>query len=105
MTEEAQLQKLVLEFLKATNLVHWRQGLGGLRTGSGARRANPMKGFPDICGIDQHGKFWGIELKAAKGIVSEDQKKWHTTLRQSGATIAVCRDFQSAVHFINQIRG
>lgn len=78
--------------------------MGGLRLGGGGRRTNPMAGFPDICGIDNNGKFWGLELKAAKGVVSPAQVKWHQILKRSGATIGVARDFQEAVHFINQIR-
>ena len=54
------------------------------------RAGELMPGIPDIAIIYQ-GRLIGIELKAAKGRLSPDQKAFHTRLRQSGADVEVIR--------------
>lgn len=65
-------------------------------------------GSPDLVGIrtvtitPEHvgqrlGVFLGVEVKAAKGRVSEDQHRWHTVARDRGALVVVARSVDDAL--------
>lgn len=91
---ESEIQTQCIDFLKRHNITHWRVALGGVRHG-GVRKANPMKGMPDICGVLRQstpGRFFGIELKTKTGKLSKDQSHWLKILKESGAAVEVIRD-------------
>ena len=55
------------------------------------RKARGVKaGWPDIQ-IVWRGFFYGIELKAAKGRVSDNQEHVHSALADAAALVSVCR--------------
>jgi len=106
--KESELQKAILEYLKfSAELIYWRQNLGGVMRQSKGKlifAKNPMKGFPDICGITSSGKFWGIEVKSEKGKCSDEQNAWHNALELSGAMIFVVRSMKEAIEAIQKIK-
>lgn len=104
---ESELQALILTYLRPLGLVHWRQNLGGVMQMSGGKviyKKNPMKGFPDICGLTPHGTFWFIEIKSTKGKLTAEQSAWHDTLAISGAFGRVVRTFEEAQEFLTSLK-
>ena len=107
MTREAELQALVLAFLRARDIVHWRVPVGPVvhRLGIKGRvkevwKKNPLKGFPDIAGVltrQQKGRMFAVELKRANGRTSPEQISWITLLHDSGAAVALVRSFDELV--------
>lgn len=86
MGDEAPILRDCLAWLKAAGIFSWRCSLGGLRTGSGARRKNPMSGFPDAAGIvpNSGGRFFVVECKAPKGRLEPHQLEWRKRLVDQG---------------------
>lgn len=87
---EAPIQRAILDWLESRGTLHWRCSLGGLRIGKGGRRRNPMTGFPDIAGL-QSGKFFTIECKSPKGVLSPEQLEWKEKLQLHGCIYIVAR--------------
>ncbi len=84
MTDREQItQRAIMDWLKAKEVLHWRQHLGAVRV-KGARIKNPMKGFPDIAGI-RLGRLFTIEVKVGDGRFSMEQVAWMNKLTQHGA--------------------
>jgi hypothetical protein len=55
-------------------------------------KAREKAGWPDIC-FCKGGRFYGVELKTRKGIVSDAQKATIAQLAKCGAVTGVVRDF------------
>ena len=60
-------------------------------------------GGPDFVGI-LDGHFFGLEVKAPDGVVSEEQKKCHELWRRFGAYVGVARSAQDARHHLTEAR-
>jgi hypothetical protein len=80
---------------------------GGLRTARTAgrlKREGVKPGVPDICLPVARAKWHGlyIELKAAKGKVSENQKAWIDALIQQGYFTSVCFGSATAIEIIEE---
>ncbi len=89
---ESEIQTQILDYLKARGILRWRCNLGGVRFKGGKGR-NPMTGFPDIAGIcpHGHGRFFTIEVKAKKGVMSPEQLVWRTKLEAKGVVYILAR--------------
>ena len=87
---ETQIQKQILDYLKAIGVVAWRSNAG-----RGRRNITPApKGSPDIIGFLVGGKFLGIEVKKPGEKLSEDQRKWHQYALNYGCTIIVAHSVE-----------
>lgn len=77
--------------------MHWRVPLGGVTQAGGKfRTRNPMTGHPDIAGIlpGTAGRYFTVEVKAARGKFSTMQLKWRYDLEQSGCLVVSARSLQ-----------
>lgn len=72
MTLETSLKKAIKDYLNLKNIFWWHnlQGIGS------------YPGTPDICVVHK-GKFYGIEIKAPKGRLSEYQQRFKENLETS----------------------
>jgi len=112
MKREAELQALVLAFLRARKIVHWRVPVGPVvhRLGSKGRvkevwKKNPMKGFPDVAGVltrQQKGRMFAVELKRPNGKTSPEQVAWSMLLQDAGAAVALVRSFDELVQVMRE---
>jgi len=58
---------------------------GGIPLGGGKYATNPAKGIPDSINFHTNGQILWIEYKKKEGgIISDDQRIWHNTLRRGG---------------------
>lgn len=80
--KEQDIQRAIMDYLKARGVLHWRVNMGGVRRSGIGRTANPMKGFPDIAGVwpDTDGCLFVIEVKRPGEQLEPHQVKWRDRL-------------------------
>lgn len=64
--------------------------MGGVKHG-GVRKRNPMKGFPDLWGLQPGGRLFAIEVKRPDGRFSKEQIQWRKYLIDNGAIYIAAR--------------
>ena len=67
-----------------------------------AMREGMAIGFPDLIALAPNGKVAFIEVKAAKGVVSDRQADWHDNLRRWGFACAVIRSVDEGEDFLRE---
>jgi Holliday junction resolvase len=82
---ETELQRSILDYLKARGICAWRANSGYVR--KNIKLAPP--GTPDIIGYTAQGTFFGIEVKKPGCEPSKIQKQWHDQARAAGCHIYV----------------
>jgi hypothetical protein len=95
---EAQIQKDVLEAVKAHTSVAWaiRVNSGAIKKGKHLVRFG-AKGMPDIIGQLFDGRFLGVEVKRHKKNPTEEQVEFIAKINQYGGTAFVARCVQDVV--------
>ena len=94
-----EMLKMVLK--KNALMTCFPSGGGGKVRGARLKRMGLVPGWPDIQIIYQ-GKYYGIEVKTSKGVLSPNQKTLHDSLINQGAKVAVVKSVAEAV---DQARG
>lgn len=102
---EAQLLRGVLKALAAKRVWHWRNNAGLTVLGKGkARRVirGAPAGSPDILLVvpGSAGQLGAVELKTAKGRVSETQLAWASEARKHGVRYGVARSVSEALELV-----
>jgi hypothetical protein len=67
------------------------------------RRSKCSRGWPDITGVFR-GRFFGIEVKSAKGIVSELQEECHRKILANHGYVCVARNWEDCVRLFRKIQ-
>ena len=85
-TPEGLLTEDVRRLLKTLGVWHWKQhqGLGSI------------KGVSDIIGI-WRGKFLAIELKAPRGVLSDEQIAFMESVRQNGGVAFMAKTLDDVI--------
>lgn len=97
---EKVIQKQILDWLRDTGLVHWRQNSGTVFAGH-RRIFLGDDGLPDIvCIIPPGGKLLGLEVKSAKGRLRPGQVAFKERLIASGGAYVVVRTLQDAMNAV-----
>ena len=89
--KETEIQSQILTYLSFMGVEAWRNNVGrrgGIRFG--------VKGMPDIEGCLPDGRYLGIEVKTAKGKLSEDQVRFHKRILRNNGVIFVARSLDEA---------
>lgn len=93
-SSESEIQAAICDYLALKGYLFSRTNNSPIYdTTRGAFRALPKytrRGWPDICLI-QNGQFIGIEVKAEKGRLSEDQKALGEEIEKNGGRYVVAR--------------
>lgn len=100
------IQKQILDWLKETGLLHWRQNSGNVFAGN--RRVKlGESGLPDIIVVvPPGGHLLGLEVKSAKGTLRKDQRAFRDTCKRVGASYEVVRTLKQAMDAVaNSIGG
>ena len=83
--------------LKQTALMTcFPSGGGGKVRGARLKRMGLVPGWPDIQ-IIYKGKYFGLEVKTLKGVLSPNQKVLHDSLEKQGAKVAIVRSIDEAI--------
>jgi hypothetical protein len=102
--KESELLSYAITRLKQSGLVFWRVPNGPVMhsiNGRMIRKCSPIKGFPDLAGLFQSGRFFAIELKSETGRLSPEQVDWIKKLNISGAMAIVLRTKPEIDSFID----
>jgi len=107
--EEALIQEAVINYIKAQypRLLYCASA-GGVRTSMKQavkmKKTGYVKGFPDIFIYNAKGPFFGlaIEMKTAKGVMSQSQKDWQAKLINNGYHAVTCKSFDEAKQVIDE---
>jgi hypothetical protein len=107
--EEALIQEAVINYINAQypRLLYCASA-GGVRTSMKQavkmKKTGYVKGFPDIFIYNAKGAFFGlaIEMKTAKGVMSESQKDWQAKLINNGYHAVTCKSFDEAKQVIDE---
>lgn len=103
---EAQFHNSVAAYLNAVldPRVFWTTfpaGGGGRFRGAQLKRAGLRPGVPDIL-LFKDGCAYGIELKAAKGSLSGEQKACHMALALAGVPVKTCRTLDDVLFALTE---
>lgn len=74
--------------LERAGMLWWRNPVQGTlysMNGKTFMRPSPIAGFPDVSFLGIGGILYCVEFKAAKGRLSDKQKKWLNDLNTAGA--------------------
>lgn len=85
----------------------WRNNSGSARAIHAPNRviAFGLPGSPDILGILRGGRWLGIEVKAAKGRQSEQQKRFQRAAEALGGVYVLARSVEEAVAAVERAAG
>lgn len=107
---ETPIQSAILELLQWKGVFAWRcQAIPvPIRRGNqivGLRAANEETlGIPDILGCHK-GRLFGIEVKSAKGVLSDGQKRWRDNILKAGGAWTCARSTEEAEQFLKETFG
>ncbi len=101
MASEANVQKQIMMALSEAGAIVWRNNTGVLKDANG----RPVKfglcvGSSDLIGICPDGRFLAVEVKAAKGRVTDAQERFISAVRRMGGRAGVARDVQDALDIL-----
>ena len=102
---EKVIQKRILDWLKGTGLVHWRQNSGWAMMGPRMIRLGP-EGLPDVIVIvPPGGQFLGLEIKNNKGRLRPSQVEFAEKLTNAGGIYRVVRSLEQAQNAVAEALG
>lgn len=102
--EESKLKTAIYNWLKIQpNNFCWVNRTVGIPNGRGGFRTNNMSGISDITGV-YNGKFYALEVKTEKGIVSENQRKFLQRVADANGYGAIVRSFEDAEECFEEIK-
>ncbi|MFH1185106.1 MAG: VRR-NUC domain-containing protein [Chloroflexota bacterium] len=106
-TPEARiLADIRLALGKEPGVVAWRisQGLGYTPDGR-VMRAGSVPGMADLIAVvAPHGRWLGLEIKAPRGRLSDEQRLWGALLEKHGGIYAVVRSVPDAIAALTRAR-
>jgi hypothetical protein len=96
--KETDLSKSIREALHLAGYWTERVPAGKVETASGSWMHSASKGCPDLLIV---APIYGwIEVKTAKGKLSDDQKAWHEKAAKAGVRVAVVRSVKEALEVV-----
>jgi len=88
--KETEIQAAILDYLRLKGRFFWRNNSGAFKTERGGFYRVGTPGAPDIIGCVA-GKFVGLEVKTAKGKLSDEQEAFAHLLRANSGQYHVVR--------------
>ena len=109
--KESAIQRTILDGLLWKGYMAWRNNVAPIpiRRGReivGMRRVDPhIVGMADIlCVMKPSGRLLGIEVKTAKGKVTDKQKDWGERLEASGGKYLVARSWDEVENVLSMLQ-
>lgn len=109
---EKDIRKSCEDWLNLYRWLWWPMPIGPVLRGKGKIWCqNPLKGFPDDCGILKPLPgfkplpiFWAVEFKCKKGKSSPEQLIWHKILRENGVHVLECRNTKEFIDWLESLQ-
>lgn len=96
--KESDIVRAVCEYLALRKAFYWRSNnIPAYDTKGKFFRRMPfgaLKGVPDIIVVDKTGHFVGLEVKASKGVLSQDQIAFRRRCLENGSEYHVIRSVE-----------
>lgn len=108
MKPERLIQNSILKYLNSQGVFCWKINNGAVWNAKrNCYQANTtMKGVSDIIGvIPEDGRILAIEIKAPRGVVSEDQKWFLEKIKKDGGISFVARSIDDVQRQLIRIMG
>lgn len=112
---EAEIQRDVLQYLKYDGQVAWAHRFNvGAHAWSSVGEDGKIKrhfvryafpGCSDIIGQMKDGRFLAVEIKSAKGRLTEDQKQFLAVVRQNGGVALTVRSVSDTIQGLENEAG
>jgi Holliday junction resolvase len=90
--KESDIQRLILDWLSAKKIFHYRQNSGAFKEGTRFVRFGAV-GAPDIVAVVK-GTYVGIEVKAPRGHQTPSQRDFEAMLRMAGGVYVLARSLE-----------
>jgi hypothetical protein len=100
---ETAVVKAIIDALTAAGIWCWRQNAGGVAARGGWFHGGP-DGIPDIVGVIERGRMFGIEAKVPTGKQRETQKAWEAMAARHGVLYGLALTAPVALRLINKWR-
>lgn len=102
---EKEIQRTILEWLRSTSLLHWRQNSGVVFAGHRMILLGE-EGLPDIvCIVPPGGRMLGLEVKSSKGKLRPKQIEMAERIREAGGVYRVVRSLEQAKNVVAEVLG
>ncbi len=99
---ESQVVTACRKYLKDNGWTPITLFTGGIPIGNGRYAENPAKGIPDSMNFHNSGRILWIEYKSSTGgIISDDQRIWHNSLRRGGYEVIVIHSLDALKMYLN----
>jgi hypothetical protein len=100
MRKESDIQRAILDYLKARGIMAWRQKSEGTYDAKRGiyRKGTGTPGLPDIGGILPGGRALQIEVKAGRNKATPEQVEFLTRARINGAAAFVAWSVEDVLH-------
>lgn len=97
MTEEGDIKRLIMDYLKAQPMTYVRS----IQIRGTPGRTSQSKGVSDIIGVWK-GRFLAVEVKTKKGIVSVEQQEFLDSVKSCGGIAIVARSLGDVENVLNK---
>lgn len=94
--KEGEIQAVILDYLRFKGRFFWRNNSGAFKTQHGSFVRFGTPGAPDLIGCVD-GTFVGLEVKTAKGKLSDAQQEFAYFLEKAGGRYHVVRSIDDVV--------
>lgn len=105
---EKVIQKLILNYLAANRIFVFRVNTMGVydqrRKTYRQLSGFSLRGVADILGIMPGGRFLAVEVKAAKGRQSPDQKHFEELVKRAGGIYVLARSIDDVRFLVDEAR-
>jgi hypothetical protein len=91
-----------IEYLAVRQIFAWRNNSGAIQVRPGQFMRFGIKGSADIIGVLPDGRFLAVEVKSAKGQLSDEQKRFLETIAANGGLAIVARSIDDIETVLKQ---
>jgi hypothetical protein len=101
-TPENRIKAEVLKYLKLWRIYCWSNPSGAARIRPGKFMSFGLKGSADILGCLPDGRFLAVEVKAARGVLSPEQRDFLADIKALGGMAVVAKSRTDVDHVLRE---
>jgi hypothetical protein len=102
MTPEGRVKAGVLKYLKLRRIKAWSNPSGAVRIRPGKFMSFGLKGSADILGCLPDGRFLAVEVKAARGCLSPEQRDFMASIKALGGLAVTVRGWRELADILRE---
>lgn len=102
LSTEKETQKDIIQYLTLKGIFCYRQNSGAFKTESGGFYKMGVVGAPDIVAVIK-GRYIALEVKDAKGVQNDNQKRFQSSIEASGGIYRVIRSLDEVINLVKTL--